>query len=293
MRRNITLIAGLTLAIADKVTTYPGVAAAPVAVSTSLQPSATIAATKDEDPVVAVRRTKSFEGTRPLGKEIRRRTRLLEASLLQKCVSLKGVTFDGLLQPNVDEGAGDHTFWLPIPTVADAQQNGFHPREDLSGGTIRPTDPKLLQALEGDDKLDKGCRATVGEQLVGLGIEADRKLYASLVTTFQNRQSELIAVDSLRSSVTTAWKVCMISEGISDTTERRDLLRKYLSVATLGDHERVAAVADAKCSAASGLNDLLMRASEQAAVSVAQDQATNIRALNDADKALLLTLPSQ
>lgn len=83
----------------------------------------------------------------------------------------------------------------------------------------------------------------------------------------------------------------MIAEGISDTTDRRDLLRKYLSAPTLTEQERTAAVADAKCAASSGLNDMLLRASESAAVQIVQEQGPKIKALQEADKALLSKLP--
>lgn len=245
----------------------------------------------DDDPVAAVRRDKSLEGARPDGKEVRRRTRILEARLLKDCLAARGISFDGVLQPTVDEGSGDHSFWLPIRGTAEAQKNGFQQREDLSAGVIRPTDPKLLAALEGDDKRDKGCRSSVGDEVAKVGVDATRQLYSEIVTLFQNRQTESIESDAGIPAVTAAWKACMIAEGVGDTTDRRDLLRKYLSAPTLTEQERVAAVADAQCASSSGLNDLLLRASEQTAVQVVQELSPKIKALRDADRALLLKLP--
>lgn len=258
-------------------------------VATPTQPAA-----KPADTVLEmearVRGSKSLEAARPLLAEVQKRVTKTEQALLLACVNAKGVKFDGLFgAPALN--LGDHTFGIQIPSI-DGAANGFAQLENLSGGVVRPTDPALLAALEGDLNGRNGCRESVGKELDRFGVEANRSIYLRIVGEFENRKLETIESDPQLPVVSSKWRECMRAQGVSSVTTRQNLLRKYLGQPTKTADEVAAASADAICSVSSGLNDLLLQVGEREAVGVVTDFGPDLLNLQKMDEELLQRLPA-
>ena len=213
MRRNMVALIAAASIVAGcgpqaKVTTgaqlQPG--AVPTVAPSTTQPVAAVAKPPDDDPVAAVRRDKSLEGALPDGKEVRRRTRIQEARLLKDCLAARGVSFDGVLQSNVDEGNGTTPFGSRFETRLTPRKTDFCNVRIFRAGRY----DQLIRSFSPLSKVTtrriRDAAPSVGDQLASLGVEATRQLYSELVTTFQNRQTESIESDPGVPAVTQSGK---------------------------------------------------------------------------------------